>query len=87
MDNERLTELLAQCEQGNEIAFERLYELCSSQLYGVLMRILTIEAVAEEALQESFVKIWQKAGTTHWSKTSTIHYVFYEGAIPHAKKP
>lgn len=63
VDNERLTELLAQCEQGDEIAFERLYELCSPQLYGVLMRILTIEAVAEEALQESFVKIWHKADT------------------------
>lgn len=63
VDNTRLTELLAQCEQGNENAFEELYGHCSAQLYGALLRILTIEAVAEEALQESFVKIWQKAGT------------------------
>ena len=61
--NERLTELLAQCEQGNELAFEELYKLCSAQLYAVLLRILKNEAIADEALQDSFVKIWQKAGT------------------------
>jgi RNA polymerase sigma-70 factor (ECF subfamily) len=56
-------ELLASCDQGSESAFEELYLLCSAQLFGVLMRILSIEAVAEEALQDSFVKIWQKAGS------------------------
>lgn len=61
--DEHLTELLARCEQGNETAFEELYGLCSAQLYGVLVRILRIEAIAEEALQDCFVKIWQKAGT------------------------
>ena len=60
---EHLTTLLAQCEQNNEMAFEELYGLCSAQLYGVLVRILRIEAIAEEALQDTFVKIWQKAGT------------------------
>ena len=61
--NERLTELLANCERGSELAFEELYRLCSAQLFGVLVRILRIEAVAEEALQDTFIKIWQKAGS------------------------
>lgn len=61
-DNEKLAELLAKCEQGSESAFEELYTSCSGQLYGVLVRILTIEAVAEEALQDTFVKVWQKSG-------------------------
>lgn len=61
--NQRLTELLARCERGSESAFEELYRLCSRQLYGLLLRILRIEAIAEEALQDSFIKIWQKAGT------------------------
>ena len=58
---ERLSALLALCAQRQESAFEELYGLCSAQLYGVLLRILKIEAIAEEALQESFVKIWEKA--------------------------
>ena len=61
--SERLTVLLARCGQRQEAAFEELYRLSSAQLYGVLVRILKIEAIAEEALQESFVKIWDKAGT------------------------
>lgn len=61
--NARLVALLASCEEGNESAFEELYTLCSTQLYSVLLRILNIEAVAEEMLQDTFVNIWQKAGT------------------------
>lgn len=63
MSNDHLAGLLVQCEKGNETAFEELYRLCAGQLYGVLLRILRIEAISEEALQDSFVKIWQKAGT------------------------
>lgn len=55
--------LLASCEKGNEAAFEELYKQCSGHLFGILVRILRIEAVAEEALQDAFVKIWQKSGT------------------------
>jgi len=61
--NQRLADLLAHCHNGSESAFEELYRLSSAQLYGVLLRILRIEAIAEEALQDSYVKIWQKAGT------------------------
>ena len=55
--------LLEACAQRHEAAFEELYGLCSTQLYGVLLRILKIEAIAEDALQESFVKIWENAGS------------------------
>lgn len=61
--NERLEKLLASCGQGNESDFEKLYSQCSAQLYGVLLRILKIDGVADEALQDTFVKIWQKADT------------------------
>lgn len=59
--NERLEHLLEHCAQGSEPAFEELYTSCSTQLFSVAMRILKIESVAEEALQEAFIKIWQKA--------------------------
>jgi len=58
---ERLAGLLAGCARRHEKDLEELYGLYSAQLYGVLLRILRIEAIAEEALQESFVKIWEKA--------------------------
>ena len=60
---ERLVALLAGCARRHEPDFEELYRLCSAQLNGTLLRILKIEAIAEEALQEAFVKIWMKAGS------------------------
>ena len=32
-------------------------------MLGVLRRILRIESLAEEALQETYIKIWHKAGS------------------------
>ena len=58
---ERLAELLTGCSQRHEEDLEELYRLYSGQLYGVLRRILRNEAIAEEALQDSFFKIWEKA--------------------------
>ena len=63
MRRERLVVLLERCAEGHESALEELYGLCAGQLNGVLVRILKIEAIAEEALQESFVKIWENAGS------------------------
>ena len=60
---ERLAGLIARCAEGHEAALEELYRLSAAKLHGVLVRILKIEAIAEEALQDSFVKIWQNAGS------------------------
>jgi len=60
---ERLAELLERCGERHEAALEELYGLCSAQLNGILLRILKLEAIAEEALQETFIKIWMNAGS------------------------
>lgn len=41
-----------------KIAVEALYDMYSSSLYGVIFRIITDTVVAEDVLQETFVKIW-----------------------------
>jgi len=41
-----------------KIAVEALYDMYSSSLYGVISRIITDTAIAEDILQETFVKIW-----------------------------
>ncbi len=42
-------------------AFSALYDATSAKLFGVCLRILNNRAEAEEALQETYIKIWQKA--------------------------
>jgi RNA polymerase sigma-70 factor (family 1) len=50
--------LLLQLLQGNEQAFEQVYKLYSSRLYGNLLKLVKSEADAKEILQDVFLKIW-----------------------------
>lgn len=52
-------ELILALRQREKFAAEALYDMYSSSLYGVIVRIVIDTAVAEDVLQESFVKIWQ----------------------------
>lgn len=56
-----LEALLKSCASGEESAFSELYERTSAKLFGVVLRILNERRLAEEVLQDSFVKIWQRA--------------------------
>jgi RNA polymerase sigma-70 factor, ECF subfamily len=62
MDSE-LRQLLAQVAQSDRAAFARLYDLVSGRLFGIIGRILPRSELAEDALQETFMRIWQRAGT------------------------
>ena len=51
-------ELVLALRNREKIAAEALYDMYSASLYGVISRIITDTAVAEDVLQETFVKIW-----------------------------
>jgi RNA polymerase sigma-70 factor (ECF subfamily) len=56
-----LPALLEGTARGDRQAFRTLYEAAAPKLFGVILRILTDRAAAEDVLQETFVRIWQKA--------------------------
>jgi RNA polymerase sigma-70 factor (ECF subfamily) len=58
----QLLSLLGRCAAADSRALQRLYELASPILFACLTRILRRRALAEEALQDVFVSIWQRAG-------------------------
>src|SRR4029450_759581 len=58
----QLQGLLSRCAAADPSALERLYELASPLLFAALIRILRRRSLAEEALQDVFVSIWQRAG-------------------------
>jgi RNA polymerase sigma-70 factor (ECF subfamily) len=51
-------ELVLALRNREKVAIEALYDMYSSSLYGVISRIITETATAEDVLQETFVKIW-----------------------------
>jgi RNA polymerase sigma factor (sigma-70 family) len=56
-----LENLLEEISRGNHAAFRALYDQVSPKLFGVVLRITRNRPMAEEVLQETFVKVWQKA--------------------------
>ncbi len=59
--NQQLKAWLELTAKQDAQAFRRLYEAAAPKLYGFLLRILVKSELAEEALQESFVSIWNNA--------------------------
>ena len=53
--------LLAQVGGGDSDAFRKIYNLYSTPLYSLGLRMLSNASEAEEALQDTFVKIWNNA--------------------------
>jgi RNA polymerase sigma-70 factor (ECF subfamily) len=51
-------ELILALRRREKIAAEALYDMYSASLYGVISRIVMDTAVAEDVLQDTFVKIW-----------------------------
>lgn len=60
-DIDALPHLLRAVQNGDERAFARLYRLTAPKLFGLALRILKRHDLAEEILQEAFVKIWHHA--------------------------
>ncbi|SRR6266540_312142 len=54
--------LLAAVAKGDQVAFERFYAATCAKLYGVILRILRRTDLADEVLQETYLKIWRSAG-------------------------
>ncbi|WP_394388598.1 RNA polymerase sigma factor [Shewanella woodyi] len=52
--------LIEQAQQGNKKAFKQLYDLHHKRVYALCYRLSGQHYLAEEATQETFVRLWQK---------------------------
>ncbi len=68
-------ELIALLAERSERAFNELYEAYSPALYGIVVKIVHSEDIAEDLLQEAFVKIWQRADSFDRSKGSLFTWL------------
>lgn len=61
-------ELVSLLKQGEEEAYSYLYDHYSAALFGVILRIITVQEEAEDILQEVFIKIYHHIGNYDVSK-------------------
>jgi len=65
MQPDNLIELLQKKDQK---AFSKIYEMYSESTYGIIYNIVLDSDLAEEVLQDVFIKIWEKADTYSTNK-------------------
>ena len=84
-----LLQLIAEVARGDKSAFARLYGLTHAKLLGVALRILRDRALAEDVLQETYLKIWRHAASydpTMASPMTWMATIIRHGAIDAVRK-
>lgn len=61
-------ELIEALRKQDKIGIDQLYDRYSTALYGVIVRIVQTEEIAEDVMQEAFLKIWNTFGSFDSSK-------------------
>ena len=75
VEHDRLLSLLSATAQGDKQAFAHLYKQTSGKLYAVSLKMLGRRELAEEALQEAYVKIWHNATEYQHGKGSVLTWM------------
>ena len=55
--------LVNQFQDKNEVAFRKLYDMYSKSIHGVVYNIVKDSDIADELMQDVFIKAWKKADT------------------------
>ncbi len=71
----RLTRDLEHAGAGDRAAFQRVYRHTSPKLFGICLSVVRDRAIAEDVLQEVFVKIWHRADRFERGKASPITWL------------
>ena len=74
-ESSELVELLGRVAKRDSQAFAKLYKLTQAKLHGVVARIVQRGDASGELLQETFVKIWEKAADYDPEKGSPIAWM------------
>lgn len=72
---DELSALLAKVGRRDRDAFATVYRATSAKLFGIVLRILGRRDLAEEVLQEVYVKVWDRAGDFDPSRASPITWL------------
>ena len=74
-DVARLDALLLDVSTGDRQAFAEVYQVSSNLLYSICIRLIRRKEVAQEVLQEAFVRIWQKSHLYDKKRGSAIAWM------------
>lgn len=71
----RLREAMQRLAEGDRSALEWIYQATSAKLFGICLRILGDRGEAEDALQDVYVSLWQRAKNYDPERASPISWL------------
>lgn len=75
-DDAQLTAALVRCAGADRAALRIIFDMESARMTGVAFRILRRRDLAEEAVQETFVRIWRLARSFDPSRGSARTWIY-----------
>ncbi len=63
-------------EKGDKLAINLLYQNYADSLYGVILKITNNEELAQDALQETFVKVWRNSKRYDQKKAKLFTWLY-----------
>lgn len=72
---QRLAQALQQVATGDRDALRLVHDLTAAKLFGVCLRICQDRSVAEDVLQDVYVKVWARAGRFDAERASPITWL------------
>ena len=69
-------EIVGLLKKGDKKAISLLYENYGDALFGVISKVLTDPDMAQDALQETFIKVWKKAKTYDSKKAKLFTWLY-----------
>ncbi|WP_034062027.1 RNA polymerase sigma factor [Lacinutrix jangbogonensis] len=77
-------DIITLLKNGDKKAISLLYEHYSGALLSVVKKVISDNDIAQDVLQESFIKVWKKGKTYDPSKAKLftwLYRIFYNSAI------
>jgi RNA polymerase sigma-70 factor, ECF subfamily len=72
---QQLASMLGEVSRGHRVAFTRLYEASSRKLYAIVLRIVRRRDLADDLLQEVYLRIWQQAAQFNPLRSSPMTWM------------
>ncbi len=61
-------DLIQSMQEGDESSFSKLYDMYNEAIYGIIYSIVLDRAIAQEVMQDVFIKIWNKRDSYNINK-------------------
>lgn len=74
-DEAGLAELLAAAARGDERAFARLYDLTSSRVYGMVLRVVRDTAQSAEVTQDIYLEVWRQSARFDPARSAVLPWL------------